>query len=329
MTHRARPARHFLRLGLSALALLFAAPLVPRLAASRTAAPSAQTPADVPAVGDPVNKEWLLYALREGRVGEAEIIRQVEGRSSSFFPTAEDEKELRAAGATDRLLEAVRKSFRQGPQTVVGAPPGGGGPGGGGGISVVDYTRAFRTNEVTKRALITHKPEPGFTEEARQNGAEGVVRLRAVLTADGKVAQLSVVKGLPDGLTEKAIAAAKQIRFTPAEKDGRAVSQHAVLEYYFTIHVDEDKVEKRAVIIERPPAEYTDEARRNNVRGKVVLKVTLTSYGTVMIYSVEKELPHGLTRKAIEAALRIKFKPALMEGRAVSQITTVEYTFGP
>jgi TonB family protein len=207
-------------------------------------------------------------------------------------------------------------------------PPGGGG-GPGRPDEPVDYTRPFRANEVTKKALITYKPEPGFTEEARNNGVEGVVRLRAILSAGGEVTNISVVKGLPDGLTERAIAAARQIRFTPAEKDGRVVSQYAVFEYYFTIYFDEDKVDKRAVILEKPPAEYTDEARRDNVRGKVVLKVALTSYGTVMILSVEKELPHGLSRSAIEAARRIKFEPARHKGRAVTQSTTVEYPFAP
>jgi hypothetical protein len=47
---------------------------------------------------------------------------------------------------------------------------------------------------------------------------------------------ISVVKGLPDGLTERAISAAKQIRFTPAEKDGRNVSQYVTLEYNFNIY---------------------------------------------------------------------------------------------
>jgi TonB family protein len=112
---------------------------------------------------------------------------------------------------------------------------GGGGPGGGGGGGV-DYTRPFRQNEVTRKALITFKPEPGFTEEARKNNVTGVVRLRAILHASGSVTSIMTVKGLPDGLTEKAIAAAKQIRFTPAEKDGRAVSQYVVLEYNFNIY---------------------------------------------------------------------------------------------
>ncbi|MET0622522.1 MAG: energy transducer TonB [Pyrinomonadaceae bacterium] len=112
---------------------------------------------------------------------------------------------------------------------------GGGGPGGGGGGGV-DYNRPFRQNEVTRKAMITFKPEPGFTEEARKNNVTGVVRLRAILSSSGAVTGITTVKGLPDGLTEKAISAARQIRFTPAEKDGRAVSQYVVLEYNFNIY---------------------------------------------------------------------------------------------
>ena len=116
------------------------------------------------------------------------------------------------------------------------AHEGGGGPGGGGGGGGVDYNRPFKTSEVTRKAVITSKPEPGFTEEARKNNVTGVVRLRAILSAGGSVQGISVVKGLPDGLTERAISAAKQIRFTPAEKDGRNVSQYVTLEYNFNIY---------------------------------------------------------------------------------------------
>jgi TonB family protein len=112
---------------------------------------------------------------------------------------------------------------------------GGGGTGGSGGGGV-DYSGPFRQNDVTVRAVITYKPEPGFTEEARRNNVTGTVRLRAILSAGGEVTNISIVKGLPDGLTEKAIAAARQIKFRPAQKDGRAVSQYVVLEYNFNIY---------------------------------------------------------------------------------------------
>jgi TonB family protein len=113
---------------------------------------------------------------------------------------------------------------------------GGGNRGGEGDGLVVNDERAHKASEVTRRAVITYRPEPNFTETARRNNVTGTVRLRAVLTASGQVTNISVLKGLPDGLTERAIAAARQIRFTPAQKDGRAVSQWVVIEYNFNIY---------------------------------------------------------------------------------------------
>jgi TonB family protein len=182
---------------------------------------------------------------------------------------------------------------------------------------------ALRAKGAAKKALITFKPEPGFTEEALDNDVYGVVRLRAILSASGEVTDISVVKGLPDGLTEKAIAAARQIRFQPAEKDGRPVSASVVLEYNFNLYDDGSL----AKIVEQPEPGYTEEARRNRVTGKVVLDVYLRRDGTVASPRVLEGLPHGLSEKAVEAALRIKFIPAKLQGRKVTVVRTLEYTF--
>ncbi len=111
---------------------------------------------------------------------------------------------------------------------------GGGGPGGGGGGA--DYSRNFTVKEVTRRAVITSKPEPQFTEEARKNNVTGEVVLRMVLASNGSVTGIQPVKRLPDGLTEKAIEAARRIQFTPAEKDGHKVSQYVSVVYNFNIY---------------------------------------------------------------------------------------------
>ena len=110
---------------------------------------------------------------------------------------------------------------------------GGGGPGGVGGG---DYTRTFNPREVTRKANITSKPEPLYTEEARKNQVTGTVRLRLVLSASGQVTGITPITKLPDGLTEKAIEAARKISFIPAEKDGRKVSQYVTIEYNFNIY---------------------------------------------------------------------------------------------
>jgi TonB family protein len=116
---------------------------------------------------------------------------------------------------------------------------GGGGSGGGGGgkpKEPEDYNRPFQAREVTRKAVITSKPEPGYTEDARKNNTTGVVQLRVLLGANGAVSSISPVSRLPNGLTEKAIEAARRIRFTPAQKDGRNVSQWIVLQYDFNIY---------------------------------------------------------------------------------------------
>ncbi|HEX8163757.1 MAG TPA: energy transducer TonB [Pyrinomonadaceae bacterium] len=111
---------------------------------------------------------------------------------------------------------------------------GGGGPGGGGGGT--DYDKVFRPGEVTRRAQIIDRPEPLYTEEARKNQITGSVRVRMVLNANGSVTGVQAVSRLPDGLTEKAIEAAHRIKFSPAEKDGRKVSQYVTIDYNFNIY---------------------------------------------------------------------------------------------
>lgn len=94
----------------------------------------------------------------------------------------------------------------------------------------------FSAGQLTKKAVITFKPEPGFTEEARQQGVEGVVRLRAVLMPDGRVRHIIPLRRLPAGLTEKCVAAARKIRFVPAAVNGSPVAQYVMLEYNFRVY---------------------------------------------------------------------------------------------
>lgn len=95
----------------------------------------------------------------------------------------------------------------------------------------------FRSAQLTVRAKVVSKPEPSYTELARQNQTTGTVVLRAVFSASGAVENISVMKAsLPDGLTEKSIEAARRIRFIPAIKDGRFVSTWIQLEYNFNLY---------------------------------------------------------------------------------------------
>lgn len=95
---------------------------------------------------------------------------------------------------------------------------------------------AYSTDEVTTKAVVLSRPEPIYTERARKEGVEGAVILRMVLGSDGQVKHILVMRGLSHGLTEKAIRAARAVRFTPATKDGRPVSQFVTIQYNFHVY---------------------------------------------------------------------------------------------
>ena len=104
------------------------------------------------------------------------------------------------------------------------------------GDSVSSEQQTFRGGEVERRARLLFKPEPQYTEEARRNQITGTVTLRVVFSSAGDVEQIRAVQTLPFGLTERAIAAARQIKFVPATKGGHPVSVYMQLEYNFNLY---------------------------------------------------------------------------------------------
>lgn len=96
--------------------------------------------------------------------------------------------------------------------------------------------KIHRSSEVDTRVRVMRKPEPSYSSDARDNQITGTVVLRCIFGADGRVRNITVIRGLPDGLTERAIKAARQIKFIPAMKDGRPVSMWMQLEYNFNLY---------------------------------------------------------------------------------------------
>ena len=95
--------------------------------------------------------------------------------------------------------------------------------------------RILIEKEVDVKPRLLPRREPTYTDDARKNQVQGTVVLRAVFSKTGRVENIRVISGLPDGLTEQAIQAAKQIRFIPAMKDGKYVSIWMKLEYRFNL----------------------------------------------------------------------------------------------
>jgi len=111
-----------------------------------------------------------------------------------------------------------------------------GGSTGEGGANGGESPPGFGGGGSLQRARVLSKPEPQYTEDARKNQVTGTVVLRVVFASSGEVVQIRAVRSLPFGLTERAIAAARQIKFEPAMLDGRAVSVSMQLEYNFNLY---------------------------------------------------------------------------------------------
>jgi protein TonB len=110
------------------------------------------------------------------------------------------------------------------------------GPGGGG-----NPPPAFKKPEPkpvgpSEPVKIISKPRANYTDAARTNNIQGVVRVRVTFLANGTIGSISPVSNLGYGLTEQALAAARSIRFEPAKKAGVPYSVTKVVEYTFTLY---------------------------------------------------------------------------------------------
>lgn len=88
----------------------------------------------------------------------------------------------------------------------------------------------------SKPLQITFKPKPRYTDAARQNNIQGTVTLRVTFLASGDIGSVSPVSQLGYGLTEQAIAAAKQMRFEPQLVNGRPQTVVKSVQFSFTIY---------------------------------------------------------------------------------------------
>jgi TonB family protein len=82
---------------------------------------------------------------------------------------------------------------------------------------------------------ILSKPRPAYTEEARRSQIEGEVLLEVIFGASGEARIVPVVRGLGHGLDENAAAAARAIRFHPAQRGGQPVDSSALVHIIFQL----------------------------------------------------------------------------------------------
>jgi len=134
--------------------------------------------------------------------------------------------------------------------------------------------------------------------------------------AIGKVAQAGIPggtgtasTGYPTGGRVGSVGIKNEVAATPAAQQRKEVAPTSLQ------------------VISKPAVQYTAEARQLKVQGDVVLRVTFTAAGQVIVNSVVRGLGHGLDEEARRVASQIRFRPATRNGQAVDLTTNITITF--
>lgn len=90
--------------------------------------------------------------------------------------------------------------------------------------------------KVTSPLRILSKKKAAYTEMARSNGVQGNVTLRVTFLATGSIGSITVIKSLPNGLTESAIEAARLIKFEPEKVNGKSRTTSRPVSFTFNIY---------------------------------------------------------------------------------------------
>jgi TonB family protein len=175
--------------------------------------------------------------------------------------------------------------------------------------------------------------EPDYPDELRRAGVEGKVGLEIAVGRSGSVDDVRVIRSNPP-FDEAAVKAVRQWSYRPALQDGKPVKvfMTVVVEFnlgglpketlpvYLTSGI---KPPERTVFVQ---PEYPEQARKDEVEGKVVIEIIVNSAGDEDGDRVVT--PNSVFDDAALLAVRQwKYKPALKAGKPVKVYLTVSVEF--
>lgn len=200
--------------------------------------------------------------------------------------------------------------------------------------------------------VLLRSVDPEYTEAARQARIEGRVWLEAVIEVDGTVGEVTVVRSLDRsfGLDDAAIAAARKWRFKPSIRHGTPVPVRVTLILEFNLGpgpgtwfppppASEADFVRDAVwgsvttgLSQPSPIGTCDAARppgvtRANV--DVTVQAVVDIDGRVIrVRPASSANPgDGFVTAALQAALRCRFRPGVLNGRTVPVVVSMQFAF--
>jgi TonB family protein len=249
----------------------------------------------------PFSKGQLLQALASGG-DTSQISKGVREHGIDFEPTEEDFGKLRAAGASESLLQAIREAKRvrppvnqppNAPEFISSSPAG------------TSPARGSREARVTCPPAVLSIPVFASPNDMNTIVAHLECGDRvAILERDSGRAGIDkiLVAGGTEGFVQDFYLASS---ITPLPRDATP-----------------------PIPTYDPAPAYTPQARHDKIEGGITLWIVIDAQGNVTdVREVSKPLGEGLDEKAIETVKTWKFKPASRNGVPVPVRVTVEITF--
>lgn len=171
-----------------------------------------------------VMSETRENSMIDDFLGSIKFENKIDAPTSEVKPLASQATAQPAAGATPGDLSSLFKT-----------PPSSGG------ISSRDplpeaAVAPPKYSRVDSAVTILFKPRPTMPELARLYMIDGMVKLRVTFEKDSQIGEIRVLNKLPLGLTQNAMSAARDIRFSPALRIGQPYATTRVMEYPFSLN---------------------------------------------------------------------------------------------
>lgn len=183
---------------------------------------------------------------------------------------------------------------------------------------------SVKTSNVSSTPQILSKPIPKYTAKAGEEKLEGVVILSATFGKDGNIRDIKVIKGLGSGLDEKAIEAAQNIKFNPAQKNGQLVDAKGRLEYVFSLLREFELEFWQKEIIVKPGESKKigiKISRDKEIKGNVKISLTESIEG---IEQVSKDFSTNEDDDVIEIKVSDSVKPGKYKLKFIAKVDGVE-----
>ena len=203
-----------------------------------------------------------------------------------------------------------------------------------------------------------------YPSKAKKAGFEGTVQVNFIIEKDGNLSHIRIVSGASPSLDAEAIRIAKSIpAWQPGMEGGRPVRFAYATPFNFLLNPDKyeeitamgsfapppsgtSKIDEETpfVVVEEMPlfpggdeellkhialnTKYPENAKANNIQGRVILRFCVTNTGSVNRISILRGVNHELDAEAVRVVSELpRFTPGKQGGKAVNVWYMVPITF--